>query len=565
MTIDNSDIKTDMLLNENDEKEKEEDGEKQETKDKYADIRRKKYNLNEKSKKNNGNDDETQRLNENNVDNGEENDDDDDDVDPNVNDLNKNYNQSKESIKLKNMNTNKTLSPSPSAPLKSSTSLLTKIDNLLNFNQKFALDIFEKHYVKSYLSVTRRLFLNHLFFLIIFCSCWIVYFSLENGAQQDKKSVAIVQQQIFTIDKNSDGPILKFDNTLDYKDEAALNLNASYLLDKLSFSAQSETTANTNTLAIYYFGVMLLLFVITFSFLLVAEIKEIRYRTLETRITRQTNEGKFDTKTAERNLKEAMADVLEREVEMKLTKKKLDEKYVSVDKLRDLYSKVAYTISLFVIFCMFMLCFILFVFPPASLRHLTHFIWFCESLLLLYLIYPFQIGVCILVGALLSIIFEVLSFRKQQQTATDGEDLSPIILLLFIKILLHVSVHLIASYLKLSFDGVKRGTFLKVAQMHKAHMNAQQNKDITERMIKSIMPPLFTHVFGKPEEFKKSVNTVHQMRPLFIYPVSELSILFADIVGFTKMSSTKTAEQLVFLLNDLYGRFDKLCEEAGNN
>ncbi len=563
MTIDGSDIKTDMLSNDEKEKEEEEGGggggEKQ---DKYADIRRKKYNLNEKSKKNNG-DDETQRLNENN---------DDDDVDPNVNDLRRDYNQSKESIKLKNMNTNnstsknfnKTSSPSPSAPLKSSTSLLSKIDNLLNFNQKFALDIFEKHYVKSYLSVTRRLFLNHLFFLIIFCSCWIVYFSLENGGQQDKNAVAIVKQQIFTNDKNSNGPILKFDSTLDYKDEAALNLNASYLLDKISFSAQSETTANTtNTLAIYYFGVMLLLFVITFSFLLVAEIKEIRYRTLETRVTRQTNEGKFDTKTAERNLKEAMADVLEREVEMKNTKKKLDEKYISVDKLRDLYSKVAYTISLFVIFCMFMLCFILFVFPPASLRHLTHFIWFCESLLLLYLIYPFQIGVCMLVGALLSIIFEALSFRKQQQTVTDGEDLSPIILLLFIKILLHVSVHLIASYLKLSFDGVKRGTFLKVAQMHKAHMNAQQNKDITERMIKSIMPPLFTHVFGKPEEFKKSVNTVHQMRPLFIYPVSELSILFADIVGFTKMSSTKTAEQLVFLLNDLYGRFDKLCEEAG--
>jgi hypothetical protein len=563
MTIDGSDIKTDMLSNDEKEKEEEEGGggggEKQ---DKYADIRRKKYNLNEKSKKNNG-DDETQRLNENN---------DDDDVDPNVNDLRRDYNQSKESIKLKNMNTNnstsknfnKTSSPSPSAPLKSSTSLLSKIDNLLNFNQKFALDIFEKHYVKSYLSVTRRLFLNHLFFLIIFCSCWIVYFSLENGGQQDKNAVAIVKQQIFTNDKNSNGPILKFDSTSDYKDEAALNLNASYLLDKISFSAQSETTANpTNTLAIYYFGVMLLLFVITFSFLLVAEIKEIRYRTLETRVTRQTNEGKFDTKTAERNLKEAMADVLEREVEMKNTKKKLDEKYISVDKLRDLYSKVAYTISLFVIFCMFMLCFILFVFPPASLRHLTHFIWFCESLLLLYLIYPFQIGVCMLVGALLSIVFEALSFRKQQQTVTDGEDLSPIILLLFIKILLHVSVHLIASYLKLSFDGVKRGTFLKVAQMHKAHMNAQQNKDITERMIKSIMPPLFTHVFGKPEEFKKSVNTVHQMRPLFIYPVSELSILFADIVGFTKMSSTKTAEQLVFLLNDLYGRFDKLCEEAG--
>jgi hypothetical protein len=41
------------------------------------------------------------------------------------------------------------------------------------------------------------------------------------------------------------------------------------------------------------------------------------------------------------------------------------------------------------------------------------------------------------------------------------------------------------------------------------------------------------------------------------------SILFADIVGFTKMSSNKTASQLVGLLNDLFGRFDYLCTQCG--
>ena len=45
--------------------------------------------------------------------------------------------------------------------------------------------------------------------------------------------------------------------------------------------------------------------------------------------------------------------------------------------------------------------------------------------------------------------------------------------------------------------------------------------------------------------------------------LTSFSILFADIVGFTKMSSNKTASQLVTLLNDLFGRFDKLCQESG--
>ena len=39
-----------------------------------------------------------------------------------------------------------------------------------------------------------------------------------------------------------------------------------------------------------------------------------------------------------------------------------------------------------------------------------------------------------------------------------------------------------------------------------------------------------------------------------------VSILFADIVGFTKMSANKSAHALVGLLNDLFGRFDRLCE-----
>jgi len=43
--------------------------------------------------------------------------------------------------------------------------------------------------------------------------------------------------------------------------------------------------------------------------------------------------------------------------------------------------------------------------------------------------------------------------------------------------------------------------------------------------------------------------------------MSNVSILYADIVGFTKMSSGKSAESLVKLLNDLFGRFDKLCEK----
>lgn len=41
--------------------------------------------------------------------------------------------------------------------------------------------------------------------------------------------------------------------------------------------------------------------------------------------------------------------------------------------------------------------------------------------------------------------------------------------------------------------------------------------------------------------------------------LSDCSILFADIVGFTQLSSACSAQELVKLLNELFARFDKLA------
>jgi class 3 adenylate cyclase len=38
------------------------------------------------------------------------------------------------------------------------------------------------------------------------------------------------------------------------------------------------------------------------------------------------------------------------------------------------------------------------------------------------------------------------------------------------------------------------------------------------------------------------------------------SILYADIVGFTAISSTYCAQDLVKILNELFARFDRLAE-----
>ncbi len=85
-------------------------------------------------------------------------------------------------------------------------------------------------------------------------------------------------------------------------------------------------------------------------------------------------------------------------------------------------------------------------------------------------------------------------------------------------------------------------------QHEKELLNIEQMK--TEKLMLNILP--------KPiaERLKKGESNISGSYP-------EVTILFSDLSGFTKMASTKTAAELVKLLNDLFGRFDRRAEDLG--
>jgi class 3 adenylate cyclase len=89
---------------------------------------------------------------------------------------------------------------------------------------------------------------------------------------------------------------------------------------------------------------------------------------------------------------------------------------------------------------------------------------------------------------------------------------------------------------------------IALLQHEKELLNIEQMK--TEKLMLNILP--------KPiaERLKKGEKNISGSYP-------EVTILFSDLVGFTKMSSKTTATELVKLLNDLFTRFDVRAEALG--
>jgi len=81
---------------------------------------------------------------------------------------------------------------------------------------------------------------------------------------------------------------------------------------------------------------------------------------------------------------------------------------------------------------------------------------------------------------------------------------------------------------------------------HELHLESQKS----ERLMLNILPQsIATRLKAGDEGISDSYQNA--------------TILFSDLVGFTKMSSSKTAEELVFLLNDLFKRFDTRATSLG--
>uniref|UniRef100_A0A668A4S1 Adenylate cyclase type 3 n=1 Tax=Myripristis murdjan TaxID=586833 RepID=A0A668A4S1_9TELE len=110
-------------------------------------------------------------------------------------------------------------------------------------------------------------------------------------------------------------------------------------------------------------------------------------------------------------------------------------------------------------------------------------------------------------------------------------------------------------------DRKYRTAFLEARQSLEVKLTLEEQSTQQEELLLSILPKHIADEMlqGMKKQANQSEVQQQQFNTMYMYRHENVSILFADIVGFTQLSSACSAQELVKLLNELFARFDKLA------
>uniref|UniRef100_UPI00358DF400 adenylate cyclase type 1 n=1 Tax=Myxine glutinosa TaxID=7769 RepID=UPI00358DF400 len=168
-----------------------------------------------------------------------------------------------------------------------------------------------------------------------------------------------------------------------------------------------------------------------------------------------------------------------------------------------------------------------------------------------YTLLPVRTPLALLVGVLLALshlIITATSVPARMHAAWRT---------LLANAMLFMGVNLVGVFVRVATERTQRRAFLAARDCIEQRLNIEDENEKQERLLMSLLP---RHVAMEMKEdlLQPPGRIFHK---IYIQRHDNVSILFADIVGFTGLASQCTAQELIKLLNELFGKFDELATE----
>ncbi|XP_051985228.1 adenylate cyclase type 8 [Xyrauchen texanus] len=132
---------------------------------------------------------------------------------------------------------------------------------------------------------------------------------------------------------------------------------------------------------------------------------------------------------------------------------------------------------------------------------------------------------------------------------------------LLAQVLLFLCINTAGMFISYLSDRAQRQAFLETRRCIEARLRLETENQRQERLVLSVLPRFVVLEMINDMANVEDETLQHQFHRIYIHRYENVSILFADVKGFTNLSTTLSAQELVRMLNELFARFDRLAHE----
>ncbi|KAM8876893.1 adenylate cyclase type 7 isoform 1-T2 [Synchiropus picturatus] len=210
-----------------------------------------------------------------------------------------------------------------------------------------------------------------------------------------------------------------------------------------------------------------------------------------------------------------------------------------------------------------------FIFSGPIIRPWDQVPFFLFIIFTVYTMLPFQLWYAVVLGVITSlshILVLTLRLTVNVPEATPG-----LASQLLSNAVVFLCGNVVGAFHKVLMEKTLRQTFQDTLRCLSMRMKLEIEKRQQENLLQSVLPVYISMKMKlaimerlqdcKDKEEQQRLVKDNNFHSLYVKRHENVSILYADIVGFTQLASECSPKELVIMLNELFGKFDQIAKE----